>query len=112
MTQTQAPKYKALKECVFSATTTGLRDVKLPVEVSVYPNPTLDGTLVIRHALNQPSVRLYDALGRQVNATVTHLNDGEIKVQLNAQGMVFGVVQDGQETGTFKVLVSKGYMPH
>jgi len=112
MAQTQAPKYKALKECVFSATTTSAQDIELPAEVSVYPNPTLDGTLVIRHSLIQPSVRLYDALGRQVNATVTHLNDGEIKVQLNAQGMVFGVVQDGQETGTFKVLVSKGYMPH
>ena len=105
MNHTQAPKYKALKECVFSATTTGARDIKQSLNVSVYPNPTLDGMFLIRHTLNQPTVRLYDALGRQVNAKMISTNQREIRVQVHAKGIVLGVLQDEKGMGRFKVLV-------
>ncbi|AEE50534.1 T9SS type A sorting domain-containing protein [Haliscomenobacter hydrossis] len=105
MNQTEAPKYKALKACVFSAITTRIQDIKLSVDVSVYPNPTLDGTFLIQHSLNQPTVRLYDALGRQVDAKMVSTNQGEIRVQVHAKGIVLGVLQDEKVMGRFKVLV-------
>jgi len=105
MNQTEAPKYKALKACVFAATVTRVRDIELLVDVSVYPNPTLDGTFLIRHTLNQPTVRLYDALGRQVNAKILYMNDREIRMQVHAKGIVLGVAQDEKGMERFKVLV-------
>ena len=105
MNQTEAPKYKALKACVFAATVTRVRDIELLVDVSVYPNPTLDGTFLIRHSLNQPTLRLFDALGRQVNAKMISTNQGEIRVQVHAKGIVLGVLQDEKRMGRFKVLL-------
>ena len=105
MNQAEAPKYKALQECVFLAITTRVGEIKPSVNVSVYPNPTLDGTFLIRHSLNQPTVRLYDALGRQVDSKMVSTNQGEIRVQVHAKGIVLGVLQDEKGMGRFKVLV-------
>ncbi len=108
MSHTQAPKYKALQECVF-AKTTGTRDKALELlEVQVFPNPSYDGSFRIQHGLNKPRLVLYDVLGRGIQASVRELNDREILVVLPEMvgGVVFGVLQDGRGFSTFKVLNS------
>ena len=107
MSHTQAPKYKALQECVF-AKTTSTRDQHLEqVEVQVFPNPSYDGSFRIQHGLNKPSLVLYDVLGRQIQASLRELNDREMQVVLRKMvgGVVLGVLQDRQSAATFKVVI-------
>jgi hypothetical protein len=106
MSHSQAPKYKALQECVF-AKTTGTRDQNLElVEVQVFPNPSYNGSFRIQHGLNKPRLVLYDVLGRNIQASVTEINAQELQVVLPkmAGGVVFGVLQDGQGFSTFKMM--------
>jgi ribonuclease PH len=107
MSHTQAPKYKALQECVF-AKTTGTRDQQLrSVEVQVFPNPSYDGSFRIQHGLNKPKVVVYDVLGRRIRASIRALNDQEMEVILPKMvgSVVLGVLQDRQSAATFKVAI-------
>ncbi len=94
---TLAPKYLGLKNCVFlfnKDTTTAAQIPDLsPVDIS--PNPSGTGEVTIYHRFKDPSVHLYDNLGRPVRHSRTTKGDF-ITIQVGAyRGTATLLLEDG-----------------
>jgi len=72
MDDTLSPKYLGLQNCVFSynsdTTSTELVEYeKIERDIQVFPVPSNNGLIRIKHNLNSPYLFLYDNAGREIN---------------------------------------------
>jgi hypothetical protein len=72
MDDTLSPKYLGLQNCVFSynsdTTSTELvKYEKIERDIQVFPVPSNNGLIRIKHNLNSPDLFLYDNAGREIN---------------------------------------------
>ena len=72
MDDTLSPKYLGLQNCVFSynsdTTSTELVEYeKIERDIQVFPVPSNNGLIRIKHNLNSPDLFLYDNAGREIN---------------------------------------------
>lgn len=105
MDQPNAPKYQALQNCVFSKNTTQTLWQKPSSDpVFIFPNPTADGTFVVRHAMHAPQVHLYNADGQALPAHFVVLNTTEIQVHTAAKGLIWGILEDKTTVQGFQVV--------
>lgn len=86
MTDTLAPKYMGLKNCVFNFNSTPpsqIKDVGKSQGLNVYPVPVKNGILNIEHRFKKPKITLYDITGKTIeyNIITEDLNSLSIKVK-------------------------------
>jgi hypothetical protein len=72
MDDTLSPKYLGLQNCAFSynsdTTSTKLVEyAKIERDIQVFPVPSINGLIRIKHNLNSPDLFLYDNAGRSIN---------------------------------------------
>lgn len=105
MDDTQAPRYKALQSCVFSENTTRVSASDHPsATVVIAPNPTLDGSFIIHHRLVNPRLHLYNTFGQTLTHRVSRLSEHTMQVQVSHTGLLFGLLENGEETASFQVV--------
>ncbi|MFT5512355.1 MAG: hypothetical protein ACI8SE_000753 [Bacteroidia bacterium] len=89
MDDTLSPKYIGLQDCVFryniDTTTVGINKiVKENQSIIIYPVPSANGIINVKHSLTAPTIYLYDNMGRSINFRIDKYN--EKGLTLNVQG--------------------------
>jgi len=85
MSDTLAPKYLALKNCVFENSTqsNSLNEKGINNNVTIYPQPSLLGLITISHNFNNPNVILYDLQGRIIDFEILSDVNFETVIKIN-----------------------------
>ncbi len=80
--QTTAPKYTALQNCVFSYNTLSIDNLSLSPQIQVYPNPSNTNVFTIKHQLKNPFFKVYDLLGRETHIDIKIIDNTTVQIKI------------------------------
>ncbi|WP_020534492.1 T9SS type A sorting domain-containing protein [Lewinella cohaerens] len=101
------PKYLGLQECVFAYNDIGtaLGELEEPLSsLHAFPNPTNTGEITVSGNFDDPEIRLFDALGRQVDYKQISLKEDQLRLQLPKPGLYFVHIREAGSAQGLKVI--------
>ena len=106
MDEEDAPKYQAIKECVFSYNETSTENNNGPNKdkLKLYPNPSDDGSIWIKGDIQNATLEVYDLHGRMLD--LHRIKDTESKISLNLKqsGLYLIVVKNNGNHSSFRLI--------
>jgi len=88
MTDTLNPKYLGLKSCVFAYNKpTKVSTLAKASSWSIYPNPAKNHQLTINGVLNITSLKVYDAMGKEIPVEIVNNENSRISISMPVSGL-------------------------
>ncbi len=88
MDDLDAPKYKAILDCVVSENMTSTTQVD-GIKAFAFPNPSVDGVFYVHHELGDPKIVIVDVLGNVVPFEKEIMSNHVLKLKINSTGINF-----------------------
>ena len=109
MSDTLAPKYLGIKNCVFShnssVITSEQNKLKTNLKLIVYPSPSNGNGLHILHQLNSPNIEIIDITGKKIPFEIDSENNGEFVISVpNHKGIGIITLRDSKTILVSKIL--------
>lgn len=88
MVDFENPKYMAVQNCVIDANDVSVSTVRAnDRELTAYPNPSRDGHFTITNLPAEHDLLLFDLMGKQIDADVTHQSATEVQIFIPEAGV-------------------------
>ena len=106
MDELDAPKYVALKDCVFEYNLTSSTDsiVSSKEKLILYPNPTNCGSFFIKGNLQKALIEIYTLDVRLVFHKEVSDSDTDTPIMLEQKGIYIIIVKKNGEYNSFRLL--------